>query len=108
MLILNGQPCMLTNTLRVSENFRLLSCFLCGHLHFHLADRFHLFPSASAEVDNKYRALRCQVSYVEPDDYTHERIRNHVLDSQVKSHDIQVLNVYALKREVRPAFLSSK
>lgn len=55
----------------------------------------------STAVDNKYRALRCQVNFVEKDDGAFMTVRDHVLDSQVKSRDIEVLNVYAVKREVR-------
>jgi hypothetical protein len=62
----------------------------------------------SAEVDNKYKALRCQVSYVEPDDGNFRTIKDHVLDNQVKSREIEVLNVYGIKREVHPLSLASR
>jgi poly [ADP-ribose] polymerase len=61
----------------------------------------------SAEVDNKYKALRCQVSYVEPDDGTFRTIKDHVLENQVKSRDIEVLNVYGIKREAETSRFTS-
>ncbi len=62
----------------------------------------------SAEVDNKYKALRCQVSYVEPDDGNFRTIRDHVLDNQVKSREIEVLNVYGIKREAETSRFTSQ
>jgi len=98
---------MLTNTLRVSEDSLSLS-LACSRNYCLLDLLTRSRPHNSAEVDNKYKALRCQVSYVEPDDGNFRTIRDHVLDNQVKSREIEVLNVYGIKREAETSRFTSQ
>jgi len=52
----------------------------------------------SAAVDNKYKALKNEIKYLEGEE--HHEIKTYVLESQVKSQDIEVVNVFAIKRQV--------
>lgn len=55
----------------------------------------------SSAIDNKYKALRCEITPLEASDpLKFQEVRDHVLNSQVKSRDIEVLNIFALKRDV--------
>lgn len=51
-----------------------------------------------SQVDAKYDALKCQVGFVEPGTPTFNEIRDHVINSQIKTKNIKVLNVYTLHR----------
>ncbi len=55
----------------------------------------------SSEVDNKYKALKCHIQFLDKDDDKFREVKEHVIDNQVKSKDIEVLNVFGLKREVK-------
>ncbi len=52
-----------------------------------------------SQVDAKYDALKCDIGYVEPHTPEWERIRDHVVKSQIKTTDLKVTNVFTLKRD---------
>jgi len=55
---------------------------------------------SSSAIDNKYKALRCEISSLEhTDPMKFQEVRDYVLNSQVKSRDIEILNIYGLKRD---------
>jgi len=47
----------------------------------------------------QYDALRCAIDYVDPASPTWKEIRDYVINSQVKSKSIKVVNVFTLRRE---------
>lgn len=52
----------------------------------------------SDDVDQKYGALGCEISWVEPGTPEYKRISRFVVDSQVKHRRVRVKNIYAVKR----------
>lgn len=52
----------------------------------------------NAEIDNQYDALNCGIDVLSSSSSEFKEIREHVLDSQIKSKGIKVKNVYTLKR----------
>lgn len=54
-----------------------------------------LFHSQTAA---QYQALRCELSHVDPGSGIYREIRDHVVNSQIKSKSIKVLNVFTLRR----------
>lgn len=53
----------------------------------------------TSAIDNKYKALRCNIASLEDNAAKYQEIKDFVLSSQVKSQDIEVLNIFALKRD---------
>jgi poly [ADP-ribose] polymerase len=51
-----------------------------------------------ASVDAEYEALKCKVGFVEPGSGPFKEIADHVVNSQVKSRNIRVRNVFTLRR----------
>lgn len=56
--------------------------------------------TATAEVDMKYRALRCHISALLPTDATYVEIKDKVLSTQIKGPKLQVKNIFSVRREV--------
>jgi hypothetical protein len=54
----------------------------------------------SAEVDMKYRALRCKIEALSSTSEDYKKIETHVLSSKVKGDPIEVKNVYSVFRDV--------
>jgi predicted DNA-binding WGR domain protein len=52
-----------------------------------------------SQAHAQYEALRCAMTWVEPDTPVHREIRDYLLSSQIKSKSIKVLNVFTLRRE---------
>jgi len=50
------------------------------------------------EIDAKYKALQCQVGWLEPNSVEFQQIANYVIASQIKSKSIKVKQVYTLRR----------
>lgn len=50
------------------------------------------------EIDAKYKALQCQVGWLEPDSAEFRQIADYVTGSQIKSKSIKVKQVYTLRR----------
>jgi poly [ADP-ribose] polymerase len=58
-----------------------------------------LFDDGSADkVDEQYKALGCTISKIENGSAPYKEWEEHVLKSQVKSKNIKVVNIYAVKR----------
>jgi poly [ADP-ribose] polymerase len=53
-----------------------------------------------SEVEKQYDALRCEMEWVDPGSLRGREIADHMLKSQVKSHNIRIVNIYSLKRDV--------
>lgn len=51
-----------------------------------------------SQVDQKYKALGCEVGWLEKDSKTFKELSRYVVDSQVKSKRVKVKNVYTLRR----------
>jgi len=58
-----------------------------------------------AQVDQKYRALGCELAFLEHDSKDYRALADYVVKSQVKHQHIKVQNIYTLKRPgEHPAF----
>ena len=51
-----------------------------------------------SQVDQKYKALGCEVGWIEPGSGPFREIAGYVTGSQVKSRNVKVQNIYTLKR----------
>ncbi|ELR19183.1 ubiquitin domain containing protein [Acanthamoeba castellanii str. Neff] len=56
--------------------------------------------TATAEVDMKYRALRCQINALAAEAEDYQQIKEQVLSTQIKGSKLEVKNVYTVRREV--------
>lgn len=56
--------------------------------------------TATAEVDMKYRALRCQIKALTTIDEEYRKISDMVLSTQIKGPKLEVKNVFAVRRDV--------
>lgn len=52
-----------------------------------------------AQIDQQFKALGCQIGWLEPKSGGFREIEEYVLASQVKSRNVRVKNVYTLKRD---------
>lgn len=52
-----------------------------------------------ARIDQEYEALQCQAEWIEPANPKHRELADYVLKSQVKTKNIQVKNIFSLKRQ---------
>jgi predicted DNA-binding WGR domain protein len=52
-----------------------------------------------SQAQAQYDALRCDIGWVDPASPTYREIRNHIVNSQVKTKSIKVGNVFTLRRE---------
>lgn len=51
-----------------------------------------------SQVDQKYKALGCEVGWIEPGSSAFRELAAFVVDSQVKHRNVKVQNIYTLKR----------
>ncbi|MBY0522114.1 MAG: WGR domain-containing protein [Gemmataceae bacterium] len=52
-----------------------------------------------AQADSEYNALKCQIGCIDPAAPKYRELADFVIKSQVKSKNIQVKNIYTLRRE---------
>jgi poly [ADP-ribose] polymerase len=50
------------------------------------------------QLDNKYEALGCEVAFLDPKSSGFKELEDYVVKSQIKSKNVQVQNIYTLKR----------
>ncbi|MGF1579048.1 MAG: WGR domain-containing protein [Gemmataceae bacterium] len=51
------------------------------------------------EVDAEYKALKCQIGFLDSDSEEYQKIAEYIVKSQIKSKSIKVKNVYTLRRD---------
>lgn len=51
-----------------------------------------------SQIDQKYRALGCEIGWIEPGSSAFRELEDYVVRSQVKSHNVRVKHIYTLKR----------
>jgi len=56
--------------------------------------------TGTAEVDMKYRGLRCHIEALTAQDEHYCKIKDMVLSSQIKGPKLMVKNVFSLRREL--------
>ncbi|XP_025097286.1 poly [ADP-ribose] polymerase 4-like [Pomacea canaliculata] len=59
--------------------------------------------SARSSAQAKYRALRCNISYLEPGTQEHKQIMEDVVSSINKKMTINITNIYAVQRPIEDA-----
>jgi hypothetical protein len=61
-----------------------------------------------SQIDQKYKALGCELGWIEPSSGAFKEISEHVVKSQVKSKNVKVKNVYTLRRAGEHAAFAEK
>lgn len=61
----------------------------------------------SAEIDMKYRALRCKIDSLDAASADFKKIQDHVMTSRKKGNPIEVKNVYSISRDVEHKHFTS-
>lgn len=56
--------------------------------------------TATAEVDMKYRALRCHIQALTAHDEDFRKIKEQAISSRIKGPKLEVKNIYSVRREV--------
>lgn len=52
-----------------------------------------------SKTDHQFAALRCGIDWVDPSTPVHQQIRDFVVNSQIKSRQIKVLNIFTVRRD---------
>lgn len=50
------------------------------------------------QLDNKYKALGCEIGFLERESSAYRELADYVVKSQIKSKNVKVQNIYTLKR----------
>ncbi len=52
----------------------------------------------NSHVDPRYKALHCDIQAISKDSSEYQRIQRHVLECQANDGDVQIVNIFSVKR----------